>query len=188
MSVTKKVEAMIAPGKSIEEKLYLVLSEMDFARNGYNISELGNGIFAIEKVICGWWKQRYLIDRRNCRAYEIMDGNMNFANFTTDDIDWESLAPLPERAKRRAERLSAHYPTFVHSFSNGVAEVSWQLNPDGRYYMDDDGFGMSDDEEITVYGFIDSEMNVLVKFRYIGRNWARLKEMRSEAERILQER
>ena len=26
---------------------------------------------------------------------------------------------------------------------------------------------MTSDEEITVYGFIDSEMNVLVKFQYI---------------------
>lgn len=124
MDFAEKAHAMIAPGKSAGEKLYLLLSIMDFTRNGYNINELGDGIFAIEQVICGWWKQRYLIDRRNCRAYEIMDGNTNFTSFTIDDIDWESLAPLPERVKKRAERLSAHYPTFVHSFSNGVAEVS----------------------------------------------------------------
>jgi hypothetical protein len=62
-----------------------------------------------------------------------------------------------------------------------VAEVSWQLNPDGRYYMDDDGFGMTSDEEITVYGFIDSEMNVLVKFQYIDEDWKRLDKMRREA-------
>ena len=62
-----------------------------------------------------------------------------------------------------------------------MAEVSWQLNPDGRYYMDEDGFGMTSDEEITVYGFIDSEMNVLVKFQYIDVDWKRLDKMRREA-------
>ena len=79
--------------------------------------------------------------------------------------------------------MSALFPTFVSCFQNGVAKVSWQLNPDGRYYRDDDGYGMTDDEETTVYGFIDTEMNVLVKFQYIGDDGERLKEMRHEAER-----
>ena len=36
-----------------------------------------------------------------------------------------------------------------------MAEVSWQLNPDGRYYMDEDGYGMTNEKEITIFGFID---------------------------------
>ena len=186
MSVTKKVNALNAAGKSIDEKLYMVLSAMDFTRNGYRVSELGGGMSVIEQVIWGWWKQRYLIDNKNCRAYEIMDGNMDFVNFTTDDIDWDSIKQLPENAKMRAREMSAQFPTFIREFRKGVAEVSWQLNPDGRYYMDDDGFGMtSDDEEITVYGFIDSEMNVLVKFQYIDKDWKRLDKMRRNAEKTL---
>lgn len=181
MSIIRKVDAMVAPGKSYDEKLYIVLSTMDFTRNGYRISELGEGISVIEQVIWGWWKQRYLIDNKNCRAYEIMDGNMYFVNFTTDDIDWDSIKQLPEKAKIRAHDMSAQFPTFIREFRKGVAEVSWQLNPDGRYHMDDDGFGMTSDEEITVYGFIDSEMNVLVKFQYIDEDWKRLDKMRREA-------
>ena len=181
MSVTKKVDALNAPGKSIDEKLYMVLSTMDFTRNGYKVSELGEGMSVIEQVIWGWWKQRYLIEKKNCRAYEIMDGNMDFVNFTTDDIDWDSIKQLPEKAKMRAQEMSAQFPTFIRGFRKGVAEVSWQLNPDGRYYMDEDGFGMTSDEEITVYGFIDSEMNVLVKFQYIDEDWKRLDKMRREA-------
>lgn len=106
---------------------------------------------------------------------------MDFVNFTTDDIDWDSIKQLPEKAKIRAQDMSAQFPTFIRGFRKGVAEVSWQLNPDGRYYMDDDGFGMTSDEEITVYGFIDSEMNVLVKFQYIDEDWKRLDKMRREA-------
>ena len=110
-----------------------------------------------------------------------MDGNMDFVNFTTNDIDWDSIKQLPEKAKMRAQEMSAQFPTFIRGFHKGVAEVSWQLNPDGRYYMDEDGFGMTSDEEITVYGFIDSEMNVLVKFQYIDEDWKRLDKMRREA-------
>ncbi len=185
MSVLKKVYEMDAPGKSFEEKLYIVLSQMNFDRNGYRTSELDEGMYVIEQSICGWWKQRYLIDRNHCRAYEFMDGDMNFVYFTNDDIDWDSIERLPEKAKVRARAMSAQFPTFVRGFRNGVAEVAWQLNPDGRYYMDDDGYGMTSDSEITVYGFIDNEMNVLVKFRYIREDWKQLKEMRCEAEQIL---
>ena len=185
MSVTKKVNALNAPEKSFDEKLYIVLSSMDFTRNGYRISELGEGMSVIEQVIWGWWKQRYLIDNKNCRAYEIMDGNMDFVNFTTDDVDWDSIKQLPENAKIRAQEMSAQFPTFIRGFRKGIAEVSWQLNPDGRYYMDDDGFGMTSDEEITVYGYIDSEMNVLVKFQHVDEDWNRLDKMRREAETIL---
>lgn len=185
MSVTKKVDALNAPGKSFDEKLYMVLSAMNFTRNGYRVSELGEGMSVIEQVIWGWWKQRYLIDNKNCRAYEIMDGNMDFVNFTTDDIDWNSIKQLPEKAIMRAQEMSAQFPTFIRGFRNGIAEVSWQLNPDGRYYMDEDGFGMTSDEEITVYGFIDAEMNVLVKFQFINDDWKRLERMRAEAKIIL---
>lgn len=185
MSVTKKVDALNAPGKSFDEKLYMVLSAMNFTRNGYRVSVLGEGMSVIEQVIWGWWKQRYLIDNKNCRAYEIMDGNMDFVNFTTDDIDWNSIKQLPEKAIMRAQEMSAQFPTFIRGFRNGIAEVSWQLNPDGRYYMDEDGFGMTSDEEITVYGFIDAEMNVLVKFQFINDDWKRLERMRAEAKIIL---
>ena len=65
-----------------------------------------------------------------------------------------------------------------------MAQVDWQLNPDGRYYQDDDGYGMTDDEEIDIYGFIDRKGNVLSKFRYIRKD-DELKEMRVEAEQMI---
>jgi hypothetical protein len=60
--------------------------------------------------------------------------------------------------------------------------VQWQLNPDGRYYMDDDGFGMTDDEEINIYGIIDTEGRVVVKFQTIN-NYKDLEKLRKEAEK-----
>ena len=167
------------------EELYVLLSSTRFNDWRYEIGELGEEISVIKQSIGGWWKQRYLMDENSFRAYEIMDEDMTFTNFTTDDIDWNSLESLPDYMIERARRLSALFPTFVSCFQNGVAKVSWQLNPDGRYYRDDDGYGMTDDEETTVYGFIDTEMNVLVKFQYIGNDWGRLKEMRCDAERKL---
>jgi hypothetical protein len=167
------------------KELHVLLSSTRFNDWRYEIGELGEEISVIKQCIGGWWKQRYLVDENKSLAYEIMDEGMTFTNFTTDDIDWNSLESLPDYMIERARRLSALFPTFVSCFQNGVAKVSWQLNPDGRYYRDDDGYGMTDDEETTVYGFIDTEMNVLVKFQYIGNDWGRLKEMRCDAERKL---
>lgn len=99
-----------------------------------------------------------------------------------DGIDWESLDGLPQYAIDRAKEQNAIFPIFMHNYKDGVAEVSWQLNPEGRYYMDEDGYGMTDDEEITIYGFIDRRGRPLVKFRYIY-DISELDEMEKEARR-----
>lgn len=41
----------------------------------------------------------------------------------------------------------------------------WQIQPDGRYWADDDGFGMEDDEEITLYSFIDQNGKFMGPFQ-----------------------
>ena len=49
--------------------------------------------------------------------------------------------------------------------------------------MDEDGYGMSDDESEDIYGFIDRQGKVVSKFCYISGNWKKLIEMRAEAEK-----
>lgn len=63
-----------------------------------------------------------------------------------------------------------------------MASVEWQLIPDGRYWMDDDGYGMTSDIETPVYAMVDHDLNVLVKFQFIGDDYSRLERMRTEAE------
>ena len=54
--------------------------------------------------------------------------------------------------------------------------------------MDEDGFGMTDDEEIEIYGFIDQNAKVVVKFRNINEHYSELDKMRKEAEEIVKQR
>lgn len=183
MNEYDKKQSVNGQGVCPAEALYVELSQNNKEGDRYCTSELNEGMSVVSQSIYGWWKPRYLIDHNRGRAYEIMNRELRFVNFTPDDVDWESIENLPSRAKSRAQGMSANFPTFVGRFLNGVAQVSWELNPDGRYYMDGDGYGMTDDEEITIYGFIDVEMNVLVKFQYIGKDYERLKELRVEAER-----
>ena len=108
MNILKKAlkKFGVTPEKNFEESLYSLLSKMDFGKNEYRTSDMGEGFSVIEQSIWGWWKQRYLIDNNRCRAYEIMDGNMCFVNFTTEDIDRESIEQLPEKARN----ARCHYP------------------------------------------------------------------------------
>lgn len=138
----------------------------------------------IEEVIMQYWKPRFLVDHNEKRAYEFMNCNEYLQTVGSDDILWSSLTGVSEEALNRARRLFAHYPTFIRKFQNGVAEVSWQINPDGQYFMDEDGFGMTDDKEIEIYGFIDRRGKVLVKFQMIKTS-DDLKRMRKEAEELI---
>ncbi len=184
MNIYDKINKMLCI-ESPEEKLYKVLNTDEYKERPYEYSDLGEGMAVIGETMWGWWKHRFLINHNTKCAYEFMNKDQRLVIVTEDDIDWESLKNLPEDAVAGARALSAHFPTFIRKFENGVAQVSWQLNPDGRYYMDEDGYGMTDDEEVEIYGFIDTKGRVVVKFRNINECYGELKKMRKEAEDIV---
>ena len=167
--------------ESPEEKLYKVLNTDEYKIRPYEYTDLGEGMAVISETMWGWWKHRFLINHNTKCAYEFMNSDQKLVTVTQDDVDWDSLKELPEDVQRTARALSFNFPSFIRKFQNGVAEVSWQLNPDGRYYMDEDGFGMTDDEEVEIYGFIDQNAKVLVKFKNI-KDYGELDTMRKIAE------
>lgn len=169
-----------------EEDLYELLTFGELP-DKYEKSELDEGMAVISESISGCWKQRFLLNHNTKQAWEWMDKNQKLCTISQEDIDWESLKGLPPIAIERAKELSAHFPTFIRGFHKGVAEVSWQLNPDGRYYADEDGYGMTDDEEITIYGYIDRQGKPVVRFKAI-KDWDELDAMQEEAEKIVKKR
>ena len=162
--------------------LYQQLCGERYKESPYNEVNLDEGMAVIEEVMNGWWKPRFLLDHNTQCAYEFMNENEVLMTVTDDDIDWESLQNLPEEAIRRAMEFSFHFPSSISSYENGVAEVRWQLNPDGRYYMDEDGYGMTDDEEIEIYGYIDRRGKIVAKFRNVI-DLDELDEMQEQAEK-----
>ena len=149
---------------SEEEKLYKRLSAPQYKERPYEQRDLGEGMTLVNQVIGEYWKPRYLMDNEAKCAYEFMSIDEVLQIVTDEDIDWESLKGLPQDALDRAKAHSFHFPGHVYQYKNGVAEVEWQLNPDGMYYRDEDGFGMTDDEEINLYGAIDRKGKVVKKF------------------------
>ena len=147
-----------------EEKLYKRLCAHQYRDRPYEQCDLGEGMTLVNQVTGEYWKPRYLMDNEAICAYEFMSIDEVLQIVTDEDIDWDSLKGLPQDAFDRAKAHSFHFPGHVYQYKNGVAEVEWQLNPDGMYYRDEDGFGMTDDEEINLYGAIDKKGKVVKKF------------------------
>lgn len=149
---------------SEEEKLYRELCLSQYQDLPLVQNDLGEDMALVTQVIGRYWKPRYLMDKEARCAYEFMSIDEVLQIVTDEDIDWDSLKGLPQDAFERAKAHSFHFPGHVYQYKNGVAEVEWQLNPDGMYYRDEDGFGMTDDEEINLYGAIDRKGKVIKKF------------------------
>ncbi|MBR2166655.1 MAG: hypothetical protein IJ915_08980 [Paludibacteraceae bacterium] len=148
------------------ENLYVELTKPAYRTEQYEWQDMEEGMLLVKQSINGWWKPRFLIDENAHRAYEFMDSMLILQTLTDNDIDWNNLKGIPDKALERAKKHSGLYPTIIHHFHDGEAEVIWQINPDGRYYMDDDGFGMTDDDEIALCGTIDRTGHVIKKFHY----------------------
>lgn len=61
---------------------------------------------------------------------------------------------------------SVRYPSHIGVFKDGKAEFGWQIQPDGRYFADEDGFGMENCEEIWLRSYLDENGNFTEPFAY----------------------
>lgn len=166
MGLYDKINKMSDEPGTYDEKLYRILVDEKYSGGAYCRRKLGEGMEVVDQVIWGWWKPRFLLNHNLKTAYEWMWANQQLAIVDQEHINWESMKKLPEDAWPQLRNYSFSYPSFIRSYHNGIAEVQWQLIPDGRYWMDDDGFGMTSDAELNIYGFIDQEANIVSKFYY----------------------
>ncbi len=162
------------------KELYIELQKPVYDQRPYNrMKNWGEDMEIVEEVISDYWRERFLINHQTKEAYELMNRGLTLTFITKDDVDWEGVKALENNTN--AYSFSAYYQRFaVEQFKNGVALVEWTLYPDGRYFMDEDGYGMEDNEESVLYGFIDKKARVVVPFQ--AKSWEELEKQRPEAE------
>lgn len=186
----KKISRMKGP-ESYDEKLYKLLNTEKYRTGQYDAWECGEDMEVIDSLIWFYWKPRFVLDHRAKRAFEFISGTCKLLTVTQEDIDWESVMRMKgivDEDIAIAWNLDFRYPSRIYRYKNGVAEVRWQLHPDGRYYMDDDGFGMTNDQELNIYGYIDREGRVVVPFQDIeGKDTHQLRRQAEEAVRQREE-
>lgn len=167
------------------KELYIELLRPIYDNRPYNrIKNCGEGMEIIEEVIHDYWRERFLVNHDAEEAYEIMTRGLILTFISEKDVDWDSVLTLENN--RNAYTYSAYYQRFdIDKFMNGVARVLWTLYPDGRYFMDEDGFGMEDNDESVLYGFIDKKARVVIPFQ--AKDWRAMERLRPEAERKAKE-
>lgn len=164
------------------KELYVELKKAQYDNRPYHrITMMGNKMEIVEQVIDGYWRERFLLNDSDKTAYELMDDAFILKFLSEKDVDWESVGTIDNN--RNAYSFSAYYQRFaVEKFKEGVALVEWTLYPDGRYFMDEDGYGMEDNDASVLYGFIDTHANVVIPFQ--AKTWEELEKMRPDAVRI----
>lgn len=65
------------------------------------------------------------------------------------DGDWKNELEFPLGKKTQ-------FRFWIYAYKDGKASVEWTLQPDGRYFEDEDGFGAENCEEITLWSYIDT--------------------------------
>ncbi len=73
--------------------------------------------------------------------------------------EWEKALEFPLTTRVR-------FVFRIGAYKNGKAAVSWMLQPDGRYFEDEDGFGAEHCEEITLYSYLDEDGKFTEPFYY----------------------
>lgn len=56
---------------------------------------------------------------------------------------------------------------FCHFGKDGLAKFIWTVQPDGRYWADEDGFGMERDVEIELYSKLNKEGYFIMPFKVV---------------------
>lgn len=134
----------------------------------------------VEEVIDGYWRERFLINHTDETAHELMDRSLHLTFLTEKDVNWDDVNSLDNN--QNAYSFSAFFQRFaVEKFKDGVALVKWTLYPDGQYFMDEDGYGMEDNDESALYEFIDMHANVVIPFQ--AKSWKDMEKLRPEAAR-----
>lgn len=187
MSINKKLQAIKDEPGTYDEKLYRVLMLPPYTDSNYQRRDLDENMEVVESLFGQFWKPRFLLNHNTKTAHEWMDVNCRLVNVSDDDIKWDTLKNLPEQILERVRERNAFYPSFFYRFEDGVSEVRWQLNPDGRYWMDDEGYGMTDDEEINIYGVMDTACNMVIPFQIIE-DFKQLNALEERAKKIVASR
>jgi uncharacterized protein YegL len=86
-----------------------------------------------------------------------------------NDIDYDAIAKECENGNCNAQAKAIRYAGLNRwdGFKDGLCAISWMLYPDGRYFADEDGFGIEDNDKEEVYAIIDTDLNIVEPFRPI---------------------
>lgn len=144
------------------QELYKLISYDLKSEKRYLFSNLGEGMGIVRDNKS---EQVFLLNDNIKGAWELITADRRLSIWNLSDLDLASILYMPDIPKELAIHFCVDYHFEVSTFQNGVASVSWMIQPD--YFCDDNVgcFGMEEDKEIILVAFIDQRANILVPFQ-----------------------
>jgi hypothetical protein len=99
------------------------------------------------------------------KARQLLDENSNLVGFEDQDFDWERLKVVEHPYDVKHKHVGYGGLGRYNDFHGGICCLCWMLHPDGRYYADEDGFGMEEDDEENIYCIIDSNLRIITPWQ-----------------------
>ena len=168
----------------IEKTIEFKIRDGEVVIHGYPELENRKGVVVGDGIAFffgeGW--RNYELYIANTITGEIRKLSTANGNLLVDDndIDYNAIAKECENGIGNAQAKDIRYAGLNRwdGFKDGLCAISWMLYPDGRYFADEDGFGMEDNDEEEAYAIIDTDLNIVEPFRPIKDIAAYLKEIR----------
>lgn len=144
------------------KQLYKELSADFKTEKHYSFADRGEGMLQARE---NNGKRVFLVNKEKNEAWELVNAIGTLSLWNASAVEISSIFEMPGVAQRNAMSVKVPYYFGIEEYSNGVTLVVWTLQPDGCYYADSDGYGMTDDEEINLYAYIDKEGHIIVPFQ-----------------------
>lgn len=113
-------------------------------------------------VLSGEGKSYTIINKETGKVRQLVseDGTLLVAG---DEIDFDAINNgCPDSNGCKSVR---YWFGRYDNFRNGVCASCWTVYPDGRYFADEDGFGMEDNDEENAYCIINKDLEIIVSFQ-----------------------
>lgn len=120
----------------------------------------------------------YLVNIATGKARQISTPGY-VVGFSDDEIDFEAIEKLPHGHKVYNRTMNYGPVCWYDRCENGLIALYWTLYPDGRYFADEDGFGMEDNDEEVIYCVMNDNLEVVRPFTVVPDIKALLNELRN---------
>lgn len=119
---------------------------------------------------------RYLVNKVTGKARQISTPGI-VVGFSDEDIDFATVDKSPHGYTARSRRMDFTPVGWYDRCKNGLIVLVWILYPEGRYFADEDGFGMEDNDEEKIYCVINDNLEVVRPFTIVHNLQALLAEI-----------
>lgn len=109
---------------------------------------------------------RYLVNKVTGKARQISTPGY-VVGFSDDEIDFVTVDKLPHGHKAHSRDMDYTPMGWFDRCKNGLIVLVWMLYPNGRYFADEDGFGMEDNDEEKIYCVMNDNLKVVRPFTVV---------------------